>query len=60
MKAYIVKRDNCTYDWGRYTGTTIVGYYTNKATAEAVAATIKKDMTTYRDGYVEEIEINED
>lgn len=60
MKAYVVKRDNCSYDYGHYTGTTIVGYYINKATAEAVAATIKKDITIYRDGYVEEIEINED
>ena len=59
MKVYVVKEDTCTYDRGLYDGTEIVGYYLNKEKAEAVAATIKKGMTTYRDGYVEEIEVEE-
>ena len=60
MKIYVVKRDNCTYDRGIYCGTTVVGYYTNETTAKKIAAAIKENVTTYRDGYVEEIEVNED
>lgn len=60
MKIYVVKKDKCTYDTGHYCGTEVVGYYTNEATAKKIAATIKVDITTYRDGYVEEIEVNED
>lgn len=59
MKAYVVKKDTCTYDRGLYNGTKVVGYYLNKAKAEEVAATIKKGITNYRDGYVEEIEVEE-
>ena len=60
MKIYVVKKDECTYDRGIYCGTVIVGYYTNEETAKGIAAAIKEDITTYRDGYVEEIEVNED
>jgi hypothetical protein len=59
MRAYVVKEDTCDAYRGCYEGTEIVGYYLNREKAEAVAATIKKGITTYRDGYIEEIEIEE-
>ena len=59
MTAYVVKKDTCAYDTGRYEGTEIIGYYLTKAKAEEVAATIRKDIVTYRDGYIEEINIEE-
>lgn len=59
MKAYVVKKDTCDAYRGFYEDTEIVGYYLNKDKAEKVAATIKKNITTYRDGYIEEIEVEE-
>lgn len=61
MKAYKVEQKHYDYYTGTYTETKIVGYYTNKATAEKVATEHKADAYhTVGDATVEEITVNED
>jgi hypothetical protein len=61
MKAYTVKQNRYDFYYGQLIDTRIIGYYTNKATADKVAAdNTHDDYHTLGDAYVEEITINED
>lgn len=37
MKAYKVEIEKLSFDWGRFEGYRLIGYYTNKAKAERIA-----------------------
>ena len=60
MKAYKVEIEELSFDWGRFEGWKLIGYYANKEKAEKIAAEAYENRckVTAGETRIEEIDID--
>lgn len=58
MTIYEIKQAKLSFDWGRFEGYEIIGYWANKKTAEEIATALPRTITE-GEVIITEIEVNE-